>query len=104
MIAMVSGVFGVFSGVDCIAEFGDDMAAEEHRDGLLEVHIPEAFRRSAYDDLQVREIPDGYAPMYRLLNGLRVSRNQDLAVSRALASLKLAQWERAKSRYAASRM
>jgi hypothetical protein len=92
---MVRGVFGVFDGVDCIAEFGDDVSAEEHRDEVLELHIPEGFRCSAYDDLAVREIPEGYDQMRRLRDKLRVSRNQDLTVSSALEILRAAQQERA---------
>jgi hypothetical protein len=91
---MVDGDFGVFDGPDCLARFSDDEAAEEYRCEALELHLPVGFRRSAYDDLQVREVPRGYDLLYLLLVGLRRSRNQDLTVQRALAGLELARQER----------
>ena len=88
---MVDGIFGVFDGVDCIARFSDDEAAEEHRSEVLELHLPEGFRRSEYSDLQVYEVPQGYDLLHPILMGLRKSRNQDLAVERAVKWLRLAQ-------------
>lgn len=99
---MIYGEFGVFDGVDLVAQFSNDQDAEEFRVDALQLNYPEGFRRSEYDELQVYEIPAGYALLHRLLVGLRASRNQDLAVSRALANLKLAQWERAEVRRAAA--
>lgn len=99
---MVSGEFGVFDGVDCIGQFSNDQDAEEFRDEALELHIPEPFRRPEYDDLQVYEIPQGYAQLHRLLVGLRKSLFTDLAIERALAQLRQAQQERAEVRHAAA--
>lgn len=80
---MVDGLFGVFDGVRMLSEFGDDESAEEFRREALELDVPEGFRRSAYDDLQVRELPEGfdgreYAQLCRVLDGLRASRIADL--------------------------
>lgn len=99
---MMIGVFGVFDGVDLLQEFGDDINAEEYRADVLELDTPEPFRRSAYDDLQIFEIPEGYDPLYRVLVALRASRNTDLAVTRCLSVLKQAQAVRAGARRAAS--
>lgn len=79
---MVDGVFGVFDGTEMIAEFGDDESADEYRREALELNTPEAFRRSAYDDLDIRELPDGfdsreYAQLHQLLAGLKASRARD---------------------------
>lgn len=102
MIGVVSGEFGVFDGVDCIAQFSNDQDAEEFRDATLELHVPEPFRRPEYDDLQVCEIPEGYAQLHRLLVGLRKSLFADLAIERALTRLRRAQGERAEVRRAAA--
>jgi hypothetical protein len=83
----MDGLFGVFDGVDRVAQFSDDEAAEEFRREALELDVPEFFRRPAYDDLQVYEVPQGYDVLHRLLLGLRRSRNQDLAVTAALTRL-----------------
>lgn len=91
---MVDGRFGVFDGVDCLAEFSNDVDAEGFRADALELNIPEGFRRSAYDDLQVYEIMPGYDLWYRLYQGLKRSRNQDLAILRAIYRLRQAQSER----------
>lgn len=99
---MVKGVFGIFDGVDLIAEFGNDVDAEEEREALLELHVPEGFRRPAYDDLQVYEKPDAYDPLHKVLVRLRKARNEDLAVVRCLRILQAAQADRAEVRRAAS--
>lgn len=100
-MVMVYGEFGVFDGVDLLAAFSNDQDAEEFRADTLQLNFPEGFRRSEYDDLQVYEIPAGYALFHRLLVGLRASRNQDLSVAKTLVDLKLAQWKRAEVRRAA---
>jgi hypothetical protein len=87
----MNGSIGVFDGPDLLAEFGDDVSADEYRSDVLELNIPEGFRRSEYDDLQVHEVPEDYPLWQRLLTGLRASRNQDLAVIRALRRLRTAQ-------------
>jgi hypothetical protein len=99
---MMIGSFGVFDGVDLLQEFGDDVAAEEYRAEVLELGTPEPFRRSAYDDLQIYEIPAGYDPLHRVLVALRASRNRDLAIARCLATLRRAQKQRAEARRAAA--
>jgi hypothetical protein len=90
----VNGSIGVFDGTDLLAEFGDDDSAEEYRSDVLELNIPEGFRRSEYDDLQVYEVPEDYPQWHQLLRGLRASRNQDLAIIRALRRLSAAQRDR----------
>jgi hypothetical protein len=99
---VVYGEFGVFDGVDLVAQFSSDEDAEAHRDEVLELHIPEGFRCSAYDDLQVREVPGEYDLLIRLRDGLREARNQDKAIEQALARLSRAQHERAEVRRAAA--
>lgn len=95
---MVSGAFGVFDGVEILAQFGDDEDAEEYRAEVLELNVPEGFRRSAYDDLEVHEIPDDYDQLYGALTALRKARNQDRAVLHYLQVLRDAQRERAEAR------
>lgn len=99
---MVSGEFGVFDGVDCVARFSNDVDAEEFRDTALELYVPEPFRRPEYDSLQVYEVPEGYAQLHRLLGGLRKSLFADLAIERALTRLRQAQRDRAEVRRAAA--
>lgn len=87
---MPNGSFGVFDGVDLLAEFGNDVDADEYRIDVLQLGIPDGFRHSEYDDLQVWEIPPQYHLFKRLLDGLRASRNQDLAVARAVRRMQRA--------------
>lgn len=98
---MVTGEFGVFDGVDMLAEFADDESAEEYRRDALELNIPEGFRLSAYDDLQVAEVRGGFAEygsLHRTLRGLRASRRQDKTVTSCLQLLRAAQHNRAEAR------
>lgn len=97
---MVAGEFGVFDGTDCIAEFSNDVDAEEFRTDALQLNLPEPFRRPEYDDLQVHEVPEGYAQMRRVLDGLKKSKATDRAIERALTRLRRAQEERAEVRRA----
>ncbi len=95
---MVTGVFGVFDDLELLAEFGNDDDAESYRSDVLELNVAEGFRRSAYDDLQVAEVPEDYDPLYRTLKGLRRSRNQDRSVERFLEVMRIAQQQRAEAR------
>lgn len=99
---MVSGAFGVFDGTEILAEFGDDEAAEEYRSDALELNVPEGFRCSAYDDLQVCEKPDDYDQLHGALTALRRSRNQDQSVMSCLRILQDAQRVRAEALSASS--
>lgn len=98
------GNFGVFDRAELLAEFGDSIDAEEHREDLLEVNLPEHMRCSPYeyDDLCVYEIPRNYEVWQRLLVGLRRMRNQELSVLRSLQVLQAAQRERSEGRSAAA--
>lgn len=71
------GNFGVFDGVELLAEFGDDESADEYRRALLEIPAP------LYDDLQVAEVPEDYERWIRLLEGLKKSRAHDRALDLA---------------------
>lgn len=75
----MTGVFGVFDGVELLAEFADDVAADEHRRDLLQESFPEHLRRSPYDshDLEIYVVPSDYELWWRLLSGLRRSRAKD---------------------------
>lgn len=82
----MQGDFGVFDGVELIAEFVDDESADAHRRLILGLDSPEWCRTSEYNetDLFVARIPDGidgpvreYELWMRLLTGLRVSRARD---------------------------
>jgi hypothetical protein len=69
---MVVGDFGVFDHTELLAEFGDDESADEYRRDALELDVPEGFRCSPYDDLEVREITEeDRINMRRVVDGLR---------------------------------
>lgn len=95
----MKGDFGVFDGVELLAEFSDDVSADEYRRDALQ--LDQAFPCSEYDDLQVYEVPENYATWYRLYTGLCRLRNQELAVTRCVQRLRAAQRERAEARRAA---
>lgn len=73
----VKGEFGVFDGVQLLAEFDNSVDADEYRNDALQLNLPEYVRRSPYDDLQVCEVPEDYRLWDRLVKGLRRSRLQD---------------------------
>ena len=79
----MTGDYGVFDGIELIAMFSDDNDADDYRRQLLELDRPEIFRRPEYDDLQIREVPENYDLWRRLIDGLRRSRDYDLAVRQA---------------------
>lgn len=87
---------GVFDGTRLLAECVDHDAADEYRSELLELELPEQFRRSLYNDsdLITAEVPEDYGVWDRLLRGLRRSRQEDRTIVDAIRLLRLAQWER----------
>lgn len=88
---------GVFDGPELLAECSDDDAAEEVRRDILELHVPEGFRRTAYNegDVFTAEVPEHYDLWSRTLRGLRASRELDRTILNAFRQLRVAQWERA---------
>jgi hypothetical protein len=98
----VTGDFGVFDGLELVAEFDNDVDAEEYRAELLQLNLPEYVRRPLYDELWVGEVPTGYRDLLRLYLGLRRSRVQDLVIARALKTLEDAQRKRAEAVHCAA--
>lgn len=100
----MDGNFGVFDGVELLAEFGDDEAAEDYRRDLLQLDLPEHLRAPLYDDLEVREVPDDpdFIALGAFVSALNASRNRDLAIARCLRRLREAQHVRAEARRAAA--
>lgn len=86
----MNGIFGVFDGVALISgTFDNDVDADEYRRDILQEGVPELFRTSLYDahELTVRPVPDDYELWWRLLDGLRRSRDADRAKGRLVKLL-----------------
>lgn len=74
----MNGEFGIFDRLKLVAEFGNDVDADEELRAMAGHYIPERA-----DELVVRVIPEDYTLWCRLLDGLKESRLRDIAFSDA---------------------